>query len=173
MSVHVTNDETEAWQGKVRWALETLEGEVLVERLEEVSAPPLASTQVCSLDFINRVDDENRRDVIFVADLWEGDERIATQVATFVPNKHLSLADPELSTMLVTQDDQLVCEVRATTLARFVELSLEGVDVVWSDNYFDVLAGRASAATCPLPEGWTLGRAREALRARSLWDSFA
>jgi len=173
MSVHVTNDETEAWQGKVRWALETLEGEVVVERLEEVSAAPLGSTQVCSLDFVNRVNDENRRDVVFVADLWEADERIATQMATFVPNKHLALVDPELSATLLLQDDQLVCEVTATSLARFVELSLEGADVVWSDNYFDVLTARAVAATCPLPEGWTLDRAREALGVWSLWDSFA
>jgi beta-mannosidase len=173
MSVHVTNDETEAWEGKVRWALETLDGEIVVERLEEVSAPPLASTQVCSLDFVNRVDDDIRRDVIFVADLWEGDEQVATQVATLVPNKHLSLVDPELSVTLVLQDDQLVCELAATSLARFVELSLQGADVVWSDNYFDVLPGRTPAVTCPLPEGWTLEQAQEALRVRSLWDSFA
>jgi beta-mannosidase len=173
MSVHVTNDETEAWEGKVRWALETLDGEIVVERLEEVSAPPLASTQICSLDFVNRVDDDNRRDVIFVADLWEGDERIATQVAPLVPNKHLSLVDPELSAALVLQDDQLVCELRSTSLARFVELSLQGVDVVWSDNYFDVLTGRTPAATCPLPEGWSLEQAQQALHVRSLWDSFA
>jgi beta-mannosidase len=173
MSVHVTNDEMEAWEGKVHWALATLDGEVVVQRLEEVSAPPLASTQVCSLDFVNRVDDDTRRDVVFVADLWEGDERVATQVATLVPNKHVSLIDPELSATLVLQDDQLVCELTSTSLARFVELSLAGVDVVWSDNYFDVLPGRIPAVTCPLPEGWTLERAQEALHVRSLWDSFA
>jgi len=173
MSVHVTNDERKAWQGKARWALETLEGEIVVERLEEVYAPPLASTQVCSLDFVNRVNDGNRRDVIFVAELWDGDERIASQVATFVPNKHLALVDPELSPTLLLQDDQLVCEVTATSLARFVELEIVGADVVWSDNYFDVTAGRPAAATCPLPEGWTLEEAQEALVVRSLWDSFA
>ncbi len=173
MSVHVTNDETDAWQGKARWALETLDGEILVERLEEVYAPPLASTQVCSLDFVNRVNDGNRRDVVFVAELWDGDERIAFQVATFVPNKHLALVDPELSPTLLLQDDQLVCELTATSLARFVEVEIEGADVVWSDNYFDVTVRRPAAATCPLPEGWTLEEAQEALSVRSLWDSFA
>jgi beta-mannosidase len=172
MSVHVTNDETEAWQGKARWALETLGGEIIVERLEEVYAPPLASRQVCSLDFVNRVNDSNRRDVIFVAELWDGDERIASQVATFVPSKHLALVDPELMPTLLLQDDQLVCELTATSLARFVELEIAGANVVWSDNYFDVTAGRPAAATCPLPEGWTLEEAQEALSVRSLWDSF-
>jgi beta-mannosidase len=90
-----------------------------------------------------------------------------------VPNKHLSLADPELSAHLIQQDDDLVCEVAAGSLARFVELALEGADEVWSDNYFDVLAGRTVTVRCPLPEGWTLERARAALRTRSLYDSFA
>jgi beta-mannosidase len=54
-----------------------------------------------------------------------------------------------------------------------VELSLNGVDGVFSDNYFDVPAGRTSRVSCPLPESWTLEQARTALKVRSLYDSFA
>jgi beta-mannosidase len=45
--------------------------------------------------------------------------------------------------------------------------------VVFSDNYFDAPAGRTTAVTCALPEGWSVERARRALRVRSLYDSFA
>jgi beta-mannosidase len=173
MGVHVTSDLTEPWGGTVRWSLETLSGEVLVDGVEEVLTAPLSSTKVCSLDFVNRVIDSSRRGVVFVAELWHGDERAAIEVAPFCPNKHLELVDPDLSVDVIQQDDQLVCQVAARSLARFVELSLAGADVVWSDNYFDVPAGRVVSATCPLPEGWTLDRAREALRVRSLYDSFA
>ncbi|MBL7201769.1 MAG: glycoside hydrolase family 2 protein [Anaerolineae bacterium] len=173
MGLHVTSDLTEAWEGTARWSLETLDGKVLMDGLEEVAAAPLASTPVCTLDFVNRVSDANRREVVFIAELWQGDQRLALQVAAFVPNKHLSLVDPGLSVDVVQQDDELICAVTARSLARFVELALEGVDVIWSDNYFDVPAGRTVTVTCSLPEGWTLDRARTALQFRSLYDSFA
>jgi beta-mannosidase len=173
MGVHLTSDLTEPWEGTARWSLETLGGEVLLQGLEEVAAPPLASTAVCTLDFVNRVSDENRRDVVFVAELWQGDERLAVQVATFAPSKHLSLVDPALAVKARQRDGQLVFELSSTSLARFVELSLEGVDVVFGDNYFDLPAGRTVTVTCPLPQGWDLERARAALRVRSLYDSFA
>ena len=155
-------------------------GPVPSRRLGRSLGVDLVPAKVCSLDFVNRVSDNpsslsgawNNRDVVFVPALWEGDEQGATRVAPLVPNKHLSLVDPGLSVEVRVQDDQLVCEVTAGSLARFVELSLDGVDVVWSDNYFDVPGGRTVAVTCPLPEGWTVDRVRGALAVRSLYDSF-
>ena len=55
-------------------------------------------------------------------------------------------------------------------LARFVWLRLEGAPVVFSDNYFDLPAGWTAQVHCPLPQGWTLEQARQALRVRSLAD---
>jgi beta-mannosidase len=180
MGVHVTSDCTQPWSGTARWSLEMLDGEVIVSGQDEVMAVPLASTEVCTLDFVNRVSEDplselpSPRDVIFACELWAGDERVSLQVASLVPSKHLSLAPPELSVKVSQQDDELVLEVAALqSLARFVELSLEGVHVVWSDNYFDLPAGRTVTVTCPLPEGWSVERARQALRVRSLYDSFA
>jgi beta-mannosidase len=46
-------------------------------------------------------------------------------------------------------------------------------NVVFSDNFFDVPAGRTVTVTCPLPDGWTVEAARRALKVRSLYDSFA
>ena len=83
-----------------------------------------------------------------------------------------SLAEPALSVEHHQDGEQLTLAVTAQTLARFVELSLDGVDVVFSDNYFDLPAGRTVTATCPLPTGWTLDRVRSALRVHSLYDSF-
>ncbi|MCB0181635.1 MAG: hypothetical protein KDI62_25635, partial [Anaerolineae bacterium] len=70
------------------------------------------------------------------------------------------------------QGDQLVIDLTAHALARFVEVSLEGADVVFSDNYFDLPAGRTVRLSCPLPPGWTIDQARAALTVRSLHNSF-
>lgn len=173
MGIHVTSDLTEPWEGVMHWSLEALDGEVLEAGRETVSAPPLASTHVRTLDFSERISDQNRRDAVFVSELRQGDQRIALAVATFAPNKHLALTDPGLTTDVHRAGDQLVFEVTAQSLARFVELSLAGVDLVFSDNYFDVPAGRTVAVTCPLPGAWTVEQARTALQVRSLYNSFA
>ena len=62
--------------------------------------------------------------------------------------------------------ERAVVRLRSDTLARWVELSLEGAEPVFDDNYFDLPAGREVAASFELPEGWDLDRARGALRVR-------
>jgi beta-mannosidase len=170
MGLHLTNELAEAWAGTICWSLESLAGEVLESGQEAVSVAPFCSTFIRSLDFAGRISDDNKRQLVFIAELWQGEERLALNVATFVPNKHLLLADPILTTNIHQEGDQLVFDLSAQSLARFVELSLAGVDVVFSDNYFDVPAGRTIRATRPLPE--SIGEIQKALRVRSLVDSY-
>jgi beta-mannosidase len=181
VTLHLTSDLTTDQQATVRWSLVTLAGEVLQAGEESVTAPALNSTCVCELDFTDRVSADpstelstgNRREVVLVYELWQDDERLSMGVVPFSPNKHLLLTDPALAADLRQDGDQLAVDVTAQSLARFVELALDGADVVFSDNYFDVPAGRTVTVSCPLPNGWTLEQARAALRVRSLYDSFA
>ncbi len=172
MGLFVTNDTTKAWTGEVRWSLETLTGKQLEWGSEKVSARALAATPVCVLDFSGHIRDENRRQVVFIAELWKGRKFLARQMATFAPNKHLELADPQIKTKVSISSKQLTVQLKAHSLARFVELELEGVDVIFSDNYFDLPAGQTVTVTCPLPGGWTLEQARRALKIRSLYNSY-
>jgi beta-mannosidase len=172
MGVCITNDTTKAWTGEVHWSLERLDGERLVQGTENISAPALAATCMPALDFSRQVNDENRRQIVFIAELWKGRQLLARQLATFVPNKHLELVPPRIETKVSRATRQLTFQLKASSLARFVELELDGADVVFSDNYFDLPAGQAKTVTCPLPQGWTLEQARSALRFRSLFDSF-
>jgi len=173
MGIHVTSDLQTPWEGAVRWSLQTVGGAELASGVEPVTAAPLASTHVRTLNFGDKVTDANCREVVFVCELWQGDTEIAQRVATFVPDKHLSLVEPELSATVSQGEGALVIEVTAQSLARFVQLELFGADVVFSDNAFDVPAGHTVRVTCPLPEGWTLDDARDALWMRSLYDSYA
>ncbi|MCB0136440.1 MAG: glycoside hydrolase family 2 protein, partial [Caldilineaceae bacterium] len=76
MGLHVTSDLTQPWIGTVRWSLETLGGEVLESGEEAVSAAALNSTHIRTLDFADRITDDNRRRLVFVAELWQGSERV-------------------------------------------------------------------------------------------------
>jgi beta-mannosidase len=172
MGLFVTNDNTSAWTGKVHWSLETLAGKKLDQGTESVSAAALAAKPICRLDFGSQINDENRRQVVFVAELWKGRKLLSRQVVTFAPNKHLELVAPQIETKVTADDGRLTIQCKAQSLARFIELELDDADVVFSDNYFDLPAGRTAALTCALPEGWTPEQARAALRVRSLYVSY-
>jgi len=182
VTLHVTSDLTDEWQGTVRWSLETLEGETLETAEEAVTVPAcfgLSSVCVYTLDLSHQLTAGNRREVVLVYELWQGDERLSLGVVPFVPNKHLKLTDPELRYAVKDTDGGFEIEVTAQRLARFVWLEVEGTDpsttlrtgAIFSDNYFDLPAGRTATVTLPAPEGWTAERMRESLRVRSLVDS--
>ena len=65
-----------------------------------------------------------------------------------------------------------IVRLRSDTLARWVELRLDGAEPLFDDNYFDVPAGRPVQVTFERPTGWTPERARDALRIRSVADTY-
>lgn len=171
-TLHLTSDLGQAWEGEIRWRLETLSGEALTSGCEPVSLAPYASNRVRELDFSAALSSSRPRELAFVAELWQGQARLAWQTAFFAPTKHLALAEPGLAAVLRLEAGRLWIDLTAQSLARLVEVSLAGADVVFSDNYFDLPAGRTASLSCPLPEGWTLDQARQALRIYSVYNSY-
>jgi beta-mannosidase len=174
MSVYLTNDLLASWLGELKWKLETLDGEELTEgTVPLVFTLPQNSKQICKLDFSKYITDDNLRQLIFIADLWDDADRFVTrQIATFVPIKHLSLKDPTLKVDLSIENDLLIASLSAKSTALFIEVSLTGTDVIFSDNYFTLPAGRTKQVSCPMPVGWNLERAKNEFHVRSIYDSF-
>jgi beta-mannosidase len=170
--VYVTNDALEPWQGMAKWTLETLSGAVLDSGEASAVVPAQSAAQVCRLDFAGQVTDKNARDLVFIAELWQGERFLARQVAFFSPIKHLSLVDPGIAASLAEDNSALVITLTARSLALLVEVSLDGAEAVFSDNYFNLPAGRPVQITCPLPDGWTLEQAKKQIRICSVYHSY-
>jgi beta-mannosidase len=136
-------------------------------------AAPQAATQVCELDFSDHISDDNLRALVFVAELYQGEQLVTRQTAGFAPIKHLSLADPAVKVELHDESGTLIIELTSRSLALLVEVSLTDADVVFSDNYFSLPAGRTTRISCPLPAGWTLDQAQKAFHLRSVYDSYS
>ena len=174
MAIHLSSDLRAEWAGEIWWRLETTDGETLRRGRESARAGALSSVLVKTLDFGGEVNDENRRRVLLVAELRRDGRTLARQTAPFVPNKRLRLSDPGLRAKATDAGGGIFrVEVSALSLARFAELKLPGRDVVFSDNYFDLPAGRSVCVECPAPAGMTAAQMGKALEIRSLWHSFA
>ncbi len=170
VGVHVTSDIAETVTGQVKWQLVTLNGEVLQSGEEAVEVGPYLSKEITAANFT--LTEEQCRRTVFTCTLYRGGQPVESKLVIFVANKHLELENPVLKVAVKAQDDLVVFTTSARSLARFVELSLEGADVIFSDNYFDVIAGQTVTVTAPLPAGWSLDQVGQALRVISLYESF-
>src|SRR5574341_280323 len=172
-SLFISSDLREGWHGLVRWSLATLDGKLLVSGEKTAQVEPLGVTAVENLDFSEFLNGDTRRELVFVAELWQGEKHLAQQTSFFVSTKHLLLADPQINSNLTLKEGMLAIELSARSLARLVECSLNGADVIFSDNYFDLPAQTVIIATAPLPAGWDLARARAAFKVRSVYDTYS
>jgi beta-mannosidase len=137
---------------------------------QTLRARALADTLVGSYDFATLVTSENQRKAVFIAELWQDGILISRSVTPFVANKHMELRKPGIKVRTRVEGESLCVEVFSRYLARFVELSIDGTDAVFSDNYFDIPAGTVVTVNTPLPESWTT---ESTVQVRSLYDSFA
>lgn len=168
MGIFITNDLPGIWQGEVKWSLESLSGKVLDSGLQAVTAAPLETSPFLDLDFSAQLDANDIRDLVFIVELLQAGKCLQRKVALFVPTKHLKTSPDPINFLVTLVGDKLEYTLQATTLARFVELRLEGTEVVFSDNYFDLPAGRTATVTCPLPHGWDLAHAKQCTKVHSL-----
>jgi beta-mannosidase len=180
MGLFITSDQTDPWQGEVRWSLETFNGDQLDHHTLSVNAAPLATTFVTNLDFSDILDEAAQRCTVHVCELWKDGQRLAMNVTPLLPDKHLLLQNPQLTVNTKVEGGLLHAQLHASSLARFVELQIEDgsqydfehASFIFSDNYFDLPADRELSVTCPVPENWTPEQAQQALRVRTLWDSY-
>jgi beta-mannosidase len=177
----VTNDTAAPWSGEVRWSLERLDGAVVATGREPVEARGTATTAAgivpLGVSLAGSADPKFRRGTVLVAELWGDGGMVTRTVTTFGPDKQLALAQPAVERSVEIDERsggrRAVVRVRTGSLARWVELALDGADVVFDDNYVDLPAGREVAIGFELPAGWTLEKARECLRIRSVVDTYA
>jgi beta-mannosidase len=172
-SVYVTNEALKPWEGTVTTSLETLDGEVIEAGEASVKVKAAGVTTVCEKDFSSILNEDLRRELVFVADLFKDGKIVSRKTAYFVPTKHLKLTNPDITCKVSLEGNTVHIELTSKSLARLVECTLGNAIVVFSDNYFDLPAGRAVTITVPVPAGWSLEQVKAALTIRSVYDSFA
>jgi len=172
MEINISNDTNTDFEGSLHWSLESVDGQVLDSGSLQVFAGSLSNSIIHHFDFAGEISGENEHETILVCELWQGETKISTSLGTFVPNKHIPLQQPKFESRVEKVETSLQIHLTSDTLARFVEMKLKGADTTFSDNYFDIPAGREVVVTCPIPSGWTFKEAKDALRIYSLTDSY-
>jgi beta-mannosidase len=170
---HISNETLQEWSGKVTCYLMKQNGDIIHRESLKVKANKLSSRNVLTKHF-NLTTDEYR-DVFVYYKLEQNEKKISSGSVLFVPDKHFNYQSPKLMLAFSENVDSYVVKVQSQSLARFVELKVTGIDVVFSENYFDLPVGEEQLVFInkkEFSEISSLKFLRENLVARSYFNSY-
>ncbi len=167
--IHVTNDTTRQARIEVKWSLETVDGSVLRRSKVKTRIEPEENRLIADLDFAEELAGDAIRKVFLVCDLFVNGKPAGASMTSFVPPKHFELEPVKICVEPGRDDSGAYVTVTADKAARWVALGIPKRDVVFSDNFFDLPAGRTVTVRV---EGEIDDSALAKIRAYSLVDSY-
>ncbi len=124
----------------VRISLKDNHFNVLFSEERKTSAEALSVTKIADYDFSDFLSTDEERESRFavIEMLDENDVVVEKRTTLFVKPKHFLYIKPEYEMNLEDFGDRYGLAVRSNVFAQYVGLELKTVDVVFSDNYFDL-----------------------------------
>lgn len=172
--LHITNDTMKNVNGTIVWQLRSSGSEIYREGETGVEISPLSASMCLKLDFSDMLNSTcmKRKTYLYYAFIQDG-VNISSGTVIFVKDKHFEFKDPEIKFDIEEKAGCYNIRIRSAAYARFVELSLENTDCIFSDNYFDISAGEEKIVTVSkddLPSGINPAGLKQDLKVRSIFD---
>ncbi|NLM74342.1 MAG: glycoside hydrolase family 2 protein [Clostridiaceae bacterium] len=173
VSLHVTNELLSPVKGKVEWRLRGKGSKVLQEGDVEVRANPLSAEKVLDFDFEGIISPSDIRSTYLEYAWIPEEDREVRSALLFVPPKHFEFEEARITSDIEEYDDRFLITLSSDVLAKCVELDIKNADVVFSDNYFDILPESAVMVEImkkDLPDFCNYRFIKKNLKIRSLRD---
>ena len=130
---------------------------------------PESNKMLADLDFSEELQGDDIRRCVLVHELIVNGRPSGLGITPFVPSKHLELPPVRIKLEHKTDEDGRYIEVSSDATARFVWLAIPRHDAIFSDNGFDLPAGRRVIVRI---EGDVSPTALSRAKAYSLKDSY-
>ncbi|HOA97007.1 MAG TPA: glycoside hydrolase family 2 protein [Acetivibrio saccincola] len=139
---HVTNETMENVKGSVVWKLRNVKEEILKEGKVSFEIAPLMAKKLKTLDFKDVLSSYNDKMETYLEYRLYTEKGIESEgTLLFVKPKHFLLKDPEIKAEITEKEDRYLISLTSKALAKYVELNIEGEDIIFMDNYFDLVPG--------------------------------
>ncbi len=173
--IHVTNDNTKAFSGHMTWAIKDTSGKEVACGQKDICVEPLSDLLAEQCSYAPLSEGEARRKLYLEYRLSKDGRYVSGGNAYFTPIKHFDLTEPGLKVQVRKEEDGLCLAVSAESLAVYVALAIEGADVIFEDNYFDLSAGETREVRVKFEDMSSMlseEEVRAKIQIRSLYQSY-
>jgi beta-mannosidase len=137
IEAYIQNERLTDRKCSVELSLKAMDFTVLHKVNFELEVPALSVIKVTEKDYGGLIG--GRENKVFVEAVFSDDEgHRSTEVAIFVPYKHLLLERPEITLKVTETEKKYTISLSASQLACFTELDFAQSDAIFSDNYFHI-----------------------------------
>ncbi|MFW5829343.1 MAG: glycosyl hydrolase 2 galactose-binding domain-containing protein [Planctomycetota bacterium] len=153
----------------VTWEVGDTDGRVLDRQRRSVACPSQSDQRVVAIDLASWYDKRQPSDLLLWA--WVADATgrvISRNLVTIARPKHLSLAEPGISSEVGEDESGVYVDLRCQRPALWLSLQLREADSCWDDNYFHLHPSEPRRIR--LRRGPDAGTVGEQLRIHSLAD---
>ena len=144
LSVNISNETMKDFEGEVRLYVATSDLAVKQEYIEKISVDSLKSKDVLTIN-VNMTDKYN---TFLYADLYDKDGSFVTRNTQLLCEaKHFEFKKPEIKVEICDIDGGVEFCVSSNVFAKGVYIDFDGIDLVLSDNFFDLTDGKPYTVT--------------------------
>jgi beta-mannosidase len=172
LAVYVVSDKTTPTAGELRLRVMTFDGNVLIEKKQNVQVAALSSKIYLQLPLEESLIAQgiDPAKVAVATDLTVGGSVLSSNLIYLAPTVEIHLPSAPLRSELTKSGDSYRLRVSSPVLARSVYISFGELDAETSDNYFDLLPGQSMEIAIHTTA--SEDALRSALKVISLVDAF-
>ena len=149
VSFAISNERRAAFGGFIYYKILDAQNNIVYHGSDDVSVPEMSAVAFDGRDFTDVIAG-HEKEYYLEYGLREGAATISRGTLLFVKAKRFAFEDPAIKAQISGVGESLSITLQAEAFAKDVEVSFEGMDVLVSENYFDI----TSAA--PVKVGLTL-----------------
>lgn len=165
LTVNISNETMQDFDGEVRLYACTSSFDVTDESIRNISVGSLRSSDVMTV----KVDLSQAHHTYLYADLYRSDGQFLcrnTQLLTAA--KHFDWQKPEIEVDIRDIDGGVQFSVSANVFAKGVFIDFDGIDLVLSDNYFDITSSSPYTVTAKTEH--SAAELKQAIKIMSVYD---
>ncbi|RZJ23619.1 MAG: glycoside hydrolase family 2 protein [Acinetobacter sp.] len=141
LDIYAITDRLTAINGNLTVTLKDFKGKALSVTNHQVTLPANGSLLVLDIDQAKLLKNVPKETSVLQIELKEGNKVIAAANHYFLLAKDLKLDVAEVSKKLVQRGNIYELTLSCQTLTRYVKVSVNDRDILFSDNYFDLVPG--------------------------------
>jgi len=168
--LYVINERNEDFSGTLEWTICDFYGNNINGGTYPVSASAVSPARCAVLSYKDILKGHKIEDVVLIVKLINSEKTTDEKSWLLAADKYARLPRASLELECTQEGTLATVIVSSPVYARSVFLEAQGVTAPWSDNFFDIPAGRSVTVTVPLPEGMDAAHLKERIKVKSLAD---